>query len=89
MPTSTDEVARGLVELHVPHDRRIGVIRVKLRAVQSVAILPDQRDMIQGVSTVPIGWEDTIIMEKIVEIGLPPSKSHATVPGDDSISSKG
>lgn len=87
LPTATDEVARGLVELHVPHDRRIGGIRVKLRAVQSVAILPDQRDMVNFAGATPVGWEDTILMEKVVEIGLPPEKSHATVPGDDSISS--
>lgn len=80
-------MVRGLVELYVPQDRHIEGIRVKLRAVQSVAILPDQRDMITFAGATPIAWEDTVLMEKVVEIGLPASKSHATVPGDDTISS--
>ncbi|UZJ55272.1 hypothetical protein CBS101457_004592 [Exobasidium rhododendri] len=86
-PTSNDEVARGMVELYVPNDRKIGGIRVKLRAVQSVAILPDQKDVISFAGTAPLSWEDTVLMEKVVEIGFAVSKSHVTVPGDDVIHS--
>lgn len=75
------------MELYVPHDRHIEGIRVKLRAVQSVAILPDQQDMMAFSGATPISWEDSVLMEKIVEIGVPPKRSHATVPGDDNISS--
>jgi hypothetical protein len=81
-PTANDEVARGMVELFVPNDRKLGGIRVKLRAVQSVAILPDEIDGSYG-GSLPMSWEDTVLMEKVVEIGLPKSKSHVTIPGDD------
>lgn len=74
-PTTSDEVVRGLVELNVPSERRIEGIRVKLRAVQSVAVLPDQRDMISFAGATPVSWEDSVIMEKVVEIGLPGNRS--------------
>lgn len=82
-PTTSDEVVRGLVELNVPSERRIEGIRVKLRAVQSVAILPDQRDMISFAGATPVSWEDSVIMEKVVEIGLPGSRSQVSITGNE------
>jgi hypothetical protein len=70
-PTSVDEVVRGLVELSVPHARHIAGIRVRLRGVQTIGLLPDARDAGNPlIGFQPIAWEDTVFMEKVVDIGF-------------------
>lgn len=66
-PNQTDSLVRGLVELYVPSKRHIAGIKVKLRALQTVPILDANSGMI------PISWEDEVLMEKELRIGLPPS----------------
>lgn len=65
-PGQTDSLVRGLVELYVPSARHISGIKVKLRAIQTVAIL----DANTGV--IPVSWEDEVLMEKQVYIGMQP-----------------
>lgn len=65
-PAQTDSLVRGLVELYVPSPRHISGIKVKLRAIQTVAIL----DANTGV--IPVSWEDEVLMEKEVFIGMQP-----------------
>lgn len=67
-PMANDEIVRGLVELYVPSTRHISGIRVRLKAVQTIAIL----DPASGLS--PIGWEDSTVLEKVVEIGIQSDK---------------
>lgn len=77
-PMANDEIVRGLVELYVPTTRHISGIRVRLKAVQTIAIL----DPASGLT--PISWEDSTVLEKVVEIGIhsgkdkhhPPSHHH-------------
>ncbi|CAO1628499.1 unnamed protein product [Parajaminaea phylloscopi] len=71
-PSQTDSVVRGLVELWVPSARHISGIKVKLRAIQTVAILDANSGLI------PVSWEDEVLMEKEVRIGMTPkSASHS------------
>ncbi|CAO1623811.1 unnamed protein product [Sympodiomycopsis kandeliae] len=65
-PAQTDSLVRGLVELYTPSPRHISGIKVKLRAIQTVAIL----DANTGV--IPVSWEDQVLMEKEVYIGMQP-----------------
>lgn len=67
-PMANDEVVRGLVELYVPSTRHISGIRVRLKAVQTIAIL----DPASGLT--PISWEDSTVLEKVVEIGIQSDK---------------
>ncbi|SPO40176.1 uncharacterized protein PSFLO_05658 [Pseudozyma flocculosa] len=64
-PQANDELVRGMVELYVPSNRHIAGIRVRLKAVQTVAIL----DASTGLT--PISWEDSTVLERVVEIGIP------------------
>lgn len=64
-PQTDDELVRGLIELHVPSDRHIGGIRVRLRASEMIGILDQQTN------TVPVNWDERIIMDKTLEIGVP------------------
>lgn len=67
-------MVRGLVELYVPHARHISGIRVKLRGMQSISIIPEARDLSGShVAPMPIAWEDNVFMEKVVDIGLTPT----------------
>ncbi|PWN53084.1 hypothetical protein IE53DRAFT_366646 [Violaceomyces palustris] len=63
-PQANDEIVRGLVELYVPTHRHIAGIRVRLRAIQTIAILDPT------LGPTPMSWEDSIVMEKVVEIGI-------------------
>ncbi|PWZ02555.1 hypothetical protein BCV70DRAFT_155607 [Testicularia cyperi] len=63
-PMANDEIVRGLVELYVPSTRHIAGIRVRMKAVQTIAIL----DPASGLT--PISWEDSTIIDKVVEIGI-------------------
>ena len=63
-PSANDELIRGLVELWVPSDRHIGGIKVKLKGIQTIAILDS------ATGTTPISWEETTVLEKTLEIGL-------------------
>lgn len=65
---ANDEIVRGLVELYVPSTRHISGIRVRLKAVQTIAIL----DPASGLT--PISWEDSTVLEKVVEIGIQSDK---------------
>uniref|UniRef100_V5EHK6 Cyclin binding protein n=1 Tax=Kalmanozyma brasiliensis (strain GHG001) TaxID=1365824 RepID=V5EHK6_KALBG len=67
-PMANDEVVRGLVELYVPSTRHISGIRVRLKAVQTIAIL----DPASGLT--PVSWEDSTVLEKVVEIGIQSDK---------------
>ncbi|KAJ1030216.1 hypothetical protein NDA16_001127 [Ustilago loliicola] len=67
-PMANDEIVRGLVELYVPSTRHISGIRVRLKAVQTIAIL----DPASGLT--PISWEDSTVFEKHVEIGIQSDK---------------
>ncbi|KAK0522975.1 hypothetical protein OC834_006072 [Tilletia horrida] len=71
-PATNDVLIRGLIELYVPSDRRITGLKVKLRAVQTVAVL----DPLTG--TQPVNWEETVLLEKRLVIPdaslLPPSR---------------
>ncbi|CAD6906832.1 unnamed protein product, partial [Tilletia controversa] len=71
-PATNDVLIRGLIELYVPSDRRITAIKLKLRAVQTVAVL----DPVTG--TQPVNWEETVLLEKRLVIPdntlLPPSR---------------
>ncbi|CCF54214.1 hypothetical protein NDA11_006277 [Ustilago hordei] len=67
-PMANDEIIRGLVELYVPSTRHISGIRVRLKAVQTIAIL----DPASGLT--PISWEDSTVFEKHVEIGIQSDK---------------
>ncbi|KAI3482726.1 hypothetical protein L1887_54481 [Cichorium endivia] len=69
-PMANDEIVRGLVELYVPSTRHISGIRVRLKAVQTIAIL----DPSAGLT--PISWEDSTVLEKVVEIGIQSDKHH-------------
>ena len=68
-PSANDELVRGLVELWVPADKHIGGIRVKLKGVQTIGIVDS------ATSTTPISWEDSVVLEKSLEIGVPAKKS--------------
>lgn len=68
-PVGDDELIRGLIELHVPSDRHIGGIRVRLRASETVGILDSPPTL------VPIGWDERTIMERTLEIGVPARNS--------------
>lgn len=65
---ANDEIVRGLVEVYVPSTRHISGIRVRLKAVQTIAIL----DPSAGLT--PISWEDSTVLEKVVEIGIQSDK---------------
>ncbi|KDN52448.1 hypothetical protein K437DRAFT_266634 [Tilletiaria anomala UBC 951] len=67
-PTSQDELVRGLVELWVPSERHIGGIKVKLKGVQTIGILDS------ATSSMLITWEDTVVLEKTLEIGVAQKK---------------
>ncbi|KAJ9476690.1 Cyclin binding protein [Pseudozyma hubeiensis] len=67
-PMANDEIVRGLVELYVPSNRHISGIRVRLKAVQTIALL----DPASGLT--PISWEDSTVLEKVVEIGIQSDK---------------
>ncbi|SPO20138.1 uncharacterized protein UTRI_00534_B [Ustilago trichophora] len=67
-PMANDEIVRGLVEVYVPSTRHISGIRVRLKAVQTIAIL----DPSSGLT--PISWEDSTVLEKVVEIGIQSDK---------------
>ncbi|KAL9935600.1 hypothetical protein V8E36_005177 [Tilletia maclaganii] len=71
-PATNDVLVRGLIELYVPSDRRITALKVKLRAVQTVAVLDPLT------ATQPVNWEETILLEKRLVIPdstlLPPSR---------------
>ncbi|CAO1619484.1 unnamed protein product [Jaminaea pallidilutea] len=73
-PSQTDSLVRGLVELWVPTPRHISGIKVKLRAIQTVAILDPSSGL------VPVSWEDKVLMEREVLIGMSP-KSHTSGAG--------
>ncbi|PWN19621.1 hypothetical protein BCV69DRAFT_283737 [Microstroma glucosiphilum] len=62
-PNQTDSLVRGLVELYVPSPRHISGIKVKLRALQTVAVLDANSGQI------PVSWEDSVLLEKEVRIG--------------------
>ena len=57
-----------MVELYVPSTRHISGIRVRLKAVQTIAIL----DPASGLT--PVSWEDSTVLEKVVEIGIQSDK---------------
>ncbi len=65
---ANDEIVRGMVELYVPSTRHISGIRVRLKAVQTIAIL----DPASGLT--PVTWEDSTVLEKVVEIGIQSDK---------------
>ncbi|TKY90695.1 hypothetical protein EX895_000693 [Sporisorium graminicola] len=73
-PMANDEIVRGLVELYVPSTRHISGIRVRLKAVQTIAIL----DPASGLT--PISWEDSTVLEKVVEIGIHSDKGSHHAP---------
>ncbi|SJX60512.1 uncharacterized protein SRS1_10142 [Sporisorium reilianum f. sp. reilianum] len=73
-PMANDEIVRGLVELYVPSTRHISGIRVRLKAVQTIAIL----DPASGLT--PISWEDATVLEKVVEIGIQSDKDKYALP---------
>ncbi|WFC98480.1 hypothetical protein MYAM1_001208 [Malassezia yamatoensis] len=64
-PLSNDELVRGIVHLYVPTARHIDGIRVQLRVTQSLAILDS------SFSYVPTNWENSTLMERVLEIGVP------------------
>ncbi|KAE8267036.1 hypothetical protein A4X09_0g5308 [Tilletia walkeri] len=71
-PATNDILIRGLIELYVPSDRKITGLKVKLRAVQTVAVLDPVT------ATQPVNWEETVLLEKRLVIPdsslLPPSR---------------
>ncbi|SNX81789.1 uncharacterized protein MEPE_00494 [Melanopsichium pennsylvanicum] len=67
-PMANDEIVRGLVELYVPSTRHISGIRVRLKAVQTIAVL----DPSSGLT--PVSWEDSTVLERVVEIGIQSDK---------------
>ena len=64
-PLSNDELVRGIIHLYVPSPRRIDGIRVTMRATSTLAVL----DTAYNYS--PSSWEDTTLMERVLEIGVP------------------
>lgn len=66
VPTTQDAMVRGLLEIYCPSSRKIGGIRIKLKGLQTVAIVDT------ATSTTPISWEETVFLEKELEIGLGP-----------------
>ena len=55
--------------------RHIDGVRVQLRVTQSIAILDSQYNYVAS------SWEDSTVMHKVLEIGVPPvSYTHLTLP---------
>ncbi|WFD02796.1 hypothetical protein MOBT1_001481 [Malassezia obtusa] len=71
-PLSNDELVRGIIHLYVPvralltqSPRHIDGIRVQLRVSQSIAVLD------ASFNYVPTTWENSTLMERTLEIGVP------------------
>lgn len=71
-PLSNDELVRGIVHLFVPvcrpanqSARHIDGIRVQLRVTQTLAVLD------AAFNYVPSTWENSTLMERTLEIGVP------------------
>lgn len=63
-PQTDDELVRGLIELHVPTDRHIGGICIRLRASETVGIM-------EPTMPIPVAWDERLLMEKTLDIGVP------------------
>ncbi len=68
-PSGNDELIRGLVELWVPSDRHIAGIKVKLRAMQTIAVLDS------ATLSTPVTWEDSVVLQRTLYIGTSPATS--------------
>lgn len=62
-PSSEDELVRGLVEVRVPSDRHIGGLKVRLKGMEMVGILDTS-------SHIPVGFDERVIMDKTLDIGI-------------------
>ncbi|WFD06820.1 hypothetical protein MVES1_002174 [Malassezia vespertilionis] len=77
-PLSNDELVRGLIHIYVPSSRHIDGIRVQMRATQSLALLDP------ALNYSFTSFENSTILEKTLEIGIPMRLSKLNMSRDQS-----